>query len=76
MMQKVIQIGSSAAVIIPKGSLEELGMKIGDQVRVEVHREDQTVTVKPLVTITNELADWTKGFIKKYRQALEALAKE
>ena len=51
-------------------------MKIGDQVRVEVHREDQTVTVKPLVTITNELADWTKGFIKKYRQALEALAKE
>ena len=36
MTQKVLKVGSSAAVTIPKKSLEELGWKIGDKVSVQV----------------------------------------
>ena len=32
MTQKVLRVGSSAAVTIPKKSLEELGLKPGDEV--------------------------------------------
>ena len=36
MTQKVLKIGSSAAVIIPKKSLKELGLRPGDEVSLEV----------------------------------------
>jgi len=36
MTQKVLKVGSSAAVTIPKKSLEELNWKIGDNVFVYV----------------------------------------
>ncbi len=76
MTQKVIQVGTSAAVIIPKESLKELGMKVGDRVQVEVRAEDKSVTVRPLATVDQELVSWTKDFIQKYHQALEALARQ
>ena len=76
MTQKVVQIGSSAGIIIPKESLKELGMNIGDQVQVEFEAKAKTVTIKPLAAVNEELVAWTKGFINKYRQALEALARE
>lgn len=76
MTQKVVQIGSSAGIIIPKESLKELGMHIGDQVQVEVEAKEKTVTIKPLAMVNEELVSWTKGFINNYRQALEALARE
>jgi len=34
MVQKVIKIGSSAGVTIPKKQLDELGIHIGDQIEV------------------------------------------
>ena len=36
MVQKVIKIGSSAGVTIPKKQLDELGIHIGDQIEVIV----------------------------------------
>lgn len=76
MTQKVIQVGTSAAVIIPKESLKELGMKVGDRVQVEIRAEDKTVMVRPLAVVDQELVAWTKGFIQKYHHALEALARQ
>ena len=77
MTQKVLKVGSSAAVIIPKESLNELGLKPGDWVTVEVNREKRSVLVAPFreqLKVDKELLDWTRRFIKKYRPALEALA--
>ena len=75
MAQKVLQVGSSAGVIIPKKTLGELGLRIGDQVNVEVDIKQKKVFIEPVSkTVDKELLNWTRKFIDKYRPALEALA--
>lgn len=76
MTQKVLKVGSSAAVTIPKKSLEELGLKIGDQITVEIDKSRKAAIIKPAIRVDSELIDWTKKFIEKYRDALEKLAKQ
>lgn len=76
MTQKVLKVGSSAAVTIPKRSLEELGLKPGDTVHVEVDRKRRSVLIRPTATIDEDLLRWTKEFIERYRPALRALAKK
>lgn len=76
MTQKVLRVGSSAAVTIPKEVLREFGLRIGDRVHVETDKKRRVVMVKPLIRVERELVDWTDGFIKKYRTALVALAKK
>lgn len=74
MIQKVLKVGGSAAVTIPKKSLEELGIKIGDSVSVSVH--DMKVTIEPQkasVVVDTDTVSWAKKFIEAYRPALEAL---
>lgn len=59
---------------IPKKSLEELGLKIGDQVSVTI--EDQKVVITPRnldISVNADTIAWTQAFIEKYRPALEAL---
>lgn len=76
MVQKVIKIGSSAGITIPKKSLKELGLKIGDRVSVDIDEKRRIVRIKPAVNVDKEILDWTEGFIDKYRPALDALAKK
>ena len=76
MTQKVLQIGSSAGVTLPKILLEELGLKIGDQVQVKIDKNRKTVVIEPNIQIDRELLDWTEKFIEQYRPALKALAKK
>lgn len=76
MTQKVLKVGSSAAVTIPKKSLKELGIKIGDEVRVAIDVQEKTVIIEPVHKIKKELLDWTERFIRRYRPALEALARK
>jgi len=77
MTQKVLQVGSSAGVIIPKKTLGELGLRIGDQVNVEVDTKQRKVFIEPISkTVDKELLNWTRKFIDKYRPALEALARK
>ncbi|MBI3305433.1 AbrB/MazE/SpoVT family DNA-binding domain-containing protein [Candidatus Parcubacteria bacterium] len=77
MTQKVLKVGTSAAVTIPKKSLQELGLKIGDRVAVEVHRKSRKVVIEPMVReLDPALLEWTRKFINRYRPALEALAKK
>ena len=74
MTQKLLKVGSSAAVTIPKKSLKELGLKIGDEVRVGINAKAKTVTIEPAHRVSHEVLDWTDRFIKQYRSALKALA--
>lgn len=76
MTQKLLRVGSSAAVTIPKKSLKELGLKIGDEVRVSVNPKEKAVTIRPAdhVDVDTEVLEWTNRFIKRYRSALRALA--
>ncbi|HEY4510725.1 MAG TPA: AbrB/MazE/SpoVT family DNA-binding domain-containing protein [Candidatus Paceibacterota bacterium] len=77
MIQKVLRVGSSAAVTVPKKSLEELGLKIGDRVSLEIDKKKGGVFISPIGgRVSKELLDWTNKFIDCYRPALEALAKK
>ena len=78
MTQKVLKVGSSAAVTIPKKSLEALGLKIGDQITVEVNARKRTVVISPSHELSKEdlkVAKIAYNFINQYRKDLESLAK-
>ncbi|MEO8637745.1 MAG: AbrB/MazE/SpoVT family DNA-binding domain-containing protein [Candidatus Taylorbacteria bacterium] len=74
MTQKVIQIGSSAGITIPKKSLKELGLKIGDDVRVDVDPKKRKVVIEVGDSPQSEVVEWTDLFIHRYSKALKALA--
>ena len=76
MVQKVLQIGSSAGITLSKTLLSELGLKIGDQVQVKIDKNRRTVIIEPNIHIDRELLDWTEKFIEEYRPALKALAQK
>ncbi|MDO8183880.1 MAG: hypothetical protein Q7T49_02760 [bacterium] len=77
MAQKIIKIGSSAAVTMPKRSLADLGLKIGDLVTVQINKHQRSVTVEPVISNDNkETITWTKNFIKRYKPALLSLARK
>ena len=65
MIRKLIRVGNSVGVTIPKKVLEEAHLKVGDLVKVEVVSG----------SIDGEVKSLTKIIIRKYRPALEELAK-
>ncbi len=78
MTQKVLKVGSSAAVIIPKKSLKELGLKIGDDVRVSVDSRRRRVSISPQSVLSSRetyIAKLGVDFIKRYHKDLEILAR-
>ena len=79
MVQKVLKVGGSAAVRIPKKSLEELGLKIGDRVNVEIDQKSRSVSIRPAQELSRQdkkIAKLTLNFIERYRKDLEALVKK
>jgi antitoxin component of MazEF toxin-antitoxin module len=73
MIQKLIKVGTSVAVVVPKKSLKELEIKAGDSVSVAVDADRRRIVVEPPAIVDRELVAWTRTFIKRYRPALEAL---
>ncbi len=65
MTQKIIQIGSSAGVTIPKKQLKDLGLKVGDEVNIEL---------RPTRAKLKKFADELDKFMDLYDQDLKNLA--
>jgi len=84
MTQKVLRVGSSAAVTIPKRSMEELGLKIGDKAYVYVDSKNSRIIyskkkMDDFGTLTErdrEVLNWTEDFIERYRSDLKKLARK
>ncbi|MDO8492315.1 MAG: AbrB/MazE/SpoVT family DNA-binding domain-containing protein [bacterium] len=83
MIQKVLKVGSSVAVTIPKNALLGLGIKAGDNVNLTVNEKTREVSFRPVVKrpkIKNsdnhqeKIAALTLNFINRYRSDLESLA--
>lgn len=78
MLQKVIKVGNSAAITIPREFLNTAKINIGDHVHVELDEATGAIVVsskqKPFKGMSPDIAQWTKKFIDKNRQALEELA--
>jgi antitoxin component of MazEF toxin-antitoxin module len=70
MRQKIIRVGNSAAVTLPKKILQEKGLKIGQEAEIEISPADKQTTLSP------EFLNWVDTYIEKNRPALEELAKK
>ncbi len=78
MAQKVLKVGSSIAVTIPKKLAEELNWKPGDNVAVKGDVKQRRVTYysprEPLSTDDLRVAELAYKFLQRYRKDFEALA--
>lgn len=75
-LQKAIKVGSSVAVVIPKKSLKSLGIRAGTSLALDIDEKKRRFIVShPTPIVDAELLDWSDRFIKRYRSALEALAR-
>lgn len=82
MLQKVIQVGNSLAVTIPKGFVDEIRLRAGQKIRVEGDPDTATFMVQPVnvsmqkENLTPEFLRWLKKFNARYKDALKELAKK
>ncbi len=78
MSQKVIVVGNSLAVTIPKASAKKLGIKAGDSVEISAHPSTRALTVhmqeKGGESVNPDVIAWTNAFIDKNRKLLMRLA--
>lgn len=65
MIQKVIKVGNSLAVTIPKKVVKEKNLKVGDSLNI---------SLEPIITADQEIYKLTQSLITEYRSALEELA--
>ncbi len=80
MAQKIIRIGSSVGVTIPKDILEQLGMRVGDIVRMDASHDHRRITIETAGQSHNKidprLIEWTDSFIKNNRTLLDRLSQK
>jgi antitoxin component of MazEF toxin-antitoxin module len=77
MAQKIIKIGSSIGITIPKELLREIGLKAGQTVKVRAEGSERLVVEKlerPSLDQTRETIGWATDYVEKYRKDFEALA--
>ena len=81
MNQKILKVGSSAAVTISKSALQELGLNIGDAITAQVDAERQVFSIQPLgrtktTARERKIMKLTLNFVDRYRADLESLAQK
>ncbi len=81
MIRRVFKTGNSTVVSLPKEVLDDLGIKDGESVNLELDREQHRVIITPvekpvaLEGVNEEFARQVDEFIQQYRPALNELAK-
>ena len=82
MKRKVFRTGNSLVVSLPKDALDYLGLVEGEEVEVDLDREQRQIVITPvekplaIAGVDESFARQVAEFIEQYRPALEALAKE
>jgi len=82
MIQKIIQIGNSTGIIIPKSLLSELSLKEGSQVVIDRDESNQTLIIakknanKRSNPISPRFLSILDRVNKQYGQALKKLAEK
>lgn len=81
--QKIIKVGNSYAITLPKAFTNKVGWKAGDDVIVEANVPLKTLSIQQENTTTNqdggltpEFRQWLSKFNKKHKGALQELAKK
>lgn len=77
MLEKIIKIGETAAVMIPQKLMEDLDLHIGDQIEVRPDTDSGAVTIKPHHDVSlrdREVLKIALNILDRYRGDFEALA--
>lgn len=69
MTQKIIKVGNSAAVTIPRSFMKEAGWRVGDKVVVKGNSK------KGMLLIQKELRQWLDKITDEHKDLLEELAR-
>ncbi len=79
MEQKVIKVGNSFGILLPKYIVKRLGIKLGQKLYVDVYEHEKSVVLrinKNLANgITPEFIKYLEEFSNRYAPALRELAK-
>ncbi len=79
MGRKIYRTGNSLVVTLPKDALDQLRMREGTEVEVQVNEEQGVLIISPaegsLDGVDEAFASQVDHFIKEYRVALEELAR-
>lgn len=77
--RRVIKQGNSLGITLPPEMLQQLNLRQGSSVRVELDEEQGGILVtpveQPVAGIDAAFAERVDRFIERYRPALESLAK-
>ncbi len=79
MSRKIYRTGNSLVVTLPKDALDQLRMREGTEVEVQVNEEQGVLIISPaeglLDGVDDAFASQVDHFIEEYRTALEELAR-
>lgn len=79
MSRKIYRTGNSLVVTLPKDALDQLRMREGTEVEVQVNEEQGVLIISPaegsLDGVDDTFASQVDHFIEEYRTALEELAR-
>lgn len=79
MTQKIVRVGNSAAVTIPKKFLDQTNLSIGDEIDVQSDTDLKLMIIKPKGSstqsqLTPEFKQWVDSFMLENAQTLKDLA--
>jgi len=81
MIRRLFKTGNSTVLSLPKEILDDLGIKDGESVNLELDHEQHRVIISPipkapaLQGVDADFARQVDTFIQQYRPALEELAR-
>ncbi len=79
MEQKVIKVGNSLGVIIPKHIVKGLKIKLGQKLYLDLYENEKTLTLRVNKNLANgispEFIKYLEEFVKRNDYALRELAK-
>ncbi len=81
MIRQLFKTGNSIVLSLPKEMLDDLGVKVGESINLELDHDQRRVILTPvekplaIVGVNEDFARQVDEFIQQYRPALEELAK-
>ncbi len=81
LIRKLFKTGNSIVLSLPKEMLDDLGVKVGECINLELDRDQRRVILTPIEKpiaiegVNEDFARQVDAFIQQYRPALEELAK-
>ncbi len=81
MIRRLFKSGNSIVLSLPKEVLDDLGIKDGEAVNLELEKEQRRLIISPvekplaIAGVDEKFARQVEAFIQQYRPALEELAR-